>query len=88
LYELSPEDDREILRFYRTPDATGDTDVTFPHLHIGRAVIGGQAAIRPRDLHKAHIPTGRVALPAIVRLAIGPDRTGRRFWSRSSPVLE
>ncbi|HEY7034197.1 MAG TPA: hypothetical protein VH482_22855 [Thermomicrobiales bacterium] len=44
--------------------------VTFPHLHIGRAMTAGQSAIRPRDIHKAHIPTGYVSLPAVVRLAI------------------
>ena len=52
------------------PEATGINEVTFPHLHIGSALLAGQTAIRPGDLHHAHIPTGRVSLEAVVRLAI------------------
>ena len=69
-FGFSTLDGREILGYHWTPDAVADNTVTFPHLHIGRAIIGGQAAIRPRDLHKAHIPTGNVSVPAMVRLAI------------------
>jgi hypothetical protein len=70
VYELvTTPDEQELLAFHWTPYATADL-VTFPHLHIGRAITTGQSAIRPRDIHKAHIPTGHVSLPAVVRLAI------------------
>lgn len=61
---------KEVLAFQWTPEATGGSAVTFPHLHIGPALLVGQSAIRPSDLHRAHIPTGRVSLEAVVRLAI------------------
>jgi hypothetical protein len=44
--------------------------IRFPHLHIGPALLGDQDVLRPKDLHHAHIPTERVSLEAIVRLAI------------------
>ena len=69
-YQLATAADPELLGFHWTPDAIGVGAVSFPHLHIGPAIIAGQAAIRPKDLHKAHIPTGVVSLAAIVRLAI------------------
>lgn len=61
---------KEALTFQWTPEAVGANTVTFPHLHIGPALLVGQTAIRPDDLHRAHIPTGRVSLEAVVRLAI------------------
>jgi hypothetical protein len=70
IYAFSTASDQEILAFHWTPDAHDANTVTFPHLHIGRAITAGQSAIRPRDIHKAHIPTGVVTLTAIVWLAI------------------
>ena len=69
-YAFSTSEGREILGFHWTPNAVGENAVTFPHLHIGSALLAGQMVIRPKDLHKAHIPTGRVSLEAVVRLAI------------------
>lgn len=69
-YELSAHDDREVLAFHWTPSAAAPNAVTLPHLHIGPAIVAGQTTIRPRDLHKAHVPTGVVSLAAVVRLAI------------------
>lgn len=60
----------EILSFQWAPEETGPGVVSFPHLHIGPAIISDETAVRPKDLHKAHIPTGRVSIEAIVRLAI------------------
>lgn len=65
--ELGP---TEVLAFHWTPEATGGRPVTFPHLHIGSALLGGQTIIRPHDLHKAHVPTGLVSLQTVVRFAI------------------
>lgn len=69
-YRLSDVADREILVLHGTPDATDPNAVTFPRLHSGPAILGGQTTIRPRDPHKAHVPTGFVPLAAVVRLAI------------------
>jgi hypothetical protein len=69
-YEISSRELQEIIGFHWTPDAAGDNAVTFPDLHVGRAITVGQTAIRPRDLHKAHIPTGKVSVPSVVRLVI------------------
>lgn len=74
----------EILSFQWTPEETGPGVVPFPHLHIGPAIISGQNVVRSKDLHKAHIPTGRVSIEAIVRLAITELGTTpqKRRWER------
>lgn len=72
-YLLATEADDEILSFQWTPEATAAgvvNAVSFPHLHVGPAMIGEAPAIRPKNLHKAHIPTGRISLEAFIRLAI------------------
>lgn len=72
-YVLETEADEEILSFHWTSGVASENDsesVAFPHLHIGPALIGTQPAIRPKNLRKAHIPTGRVSLEAVIRLAI------------------
>lgn len=81
-YQLATREDQEILSFHWTPEAAGASMVTFPHLHIGRAPISGQAVLRPDDLHKAHIPTGRISLEAVIHLAITEFqvRPLRRNW--------
>lgn len=68
-YELSSED-QEILGFHWVPNTEGKDAVTFPHLHVGRALVGEQRLIRPDDFHNLHIPTGRVSLESVLRLAI------------------
>lgn len=70
LYAFSTPQGQEILSFHWTPEAIGANVVTTPHLHIGSVIAVGQTALRPGDLHKAHIPTGSVSVEAVVRLAI------------------
>jgi hypothetical protein len=78
LYALSTSDQQVVLSFHWAPEAgeedqpvgEGGTPITFGHLHVGPALIGSDPPIRPKDLHKAHIPTGRVSLEAVIRLAI------------------
>lgn len=70
LYAFSTPRNQEILSFYWTPEAIGDNIVATPHLHIGPALTVGQTALRPGDLHKAHVPTGHIPIEAVVRLAI------------------
>ena len=83
-YQISTPDNRELLAFHWTPDATDPNTVTFAHLHIGPAIVGGQTTIRPRDLHKAHIPTGVISLAAVIRLAIAEFGVAplRSDWDR------
>lgn len=54
---------QEIIAYHWHP-AQG-SPVNFPHLHIGRG-IGADLG----EIHKYHIPTGRIALEELVRLAI------------------
>jgi len=73
IYLLATTDDDEIPNFQWTPEDRADETanvVTFPHLHLGPALTGSKPQIRPKNLHKAHIPTGRVSLEAVIRLAI------------------
>jgi hypothetical protein len=52
---------RMILAYHWHPMSR--SPVTHPHLHVG-------CRIPPFDLSKAHLPTGFVTLPAVVRLTI------------------
>ncbi len=56
----------ELLAFHWHPESAegGPHVVTFPHLHIDSSVLREQA------LAKMHIPTGRMAIEDILRLAI------------------
>ena len=60
-YALDDSGDQEIIAYHWHPDS----DVKFPHLHIGPGARAGRV-----ELHKAHIPTGRVALEDLLRMAI------------------
>jgi hypothetical protein len=62
-YSLAQENGKEILAYHWHPDARNS--IRTPHLHIGP---GAQAKWKP--LAKAHIPTGRIALEDLLRLAI------------------
>jgi hypothetical protein len=69
-YEFATSDGREVLAFHWTPEGAAQGLVTFPHLHVGSALLSESTPIRPRDFHRAHIPTGQVGLSSVVRLAI------------------
>jgi len=73
---------REILAYHWHPDVrlADGTRIAYPHLHINRGAIRLDIAdgvrIAPAsnllraDLAKAHLPTRRIALEDVVRLAI------------------
>ena len=44
-YHFSTTENREVLSFHWTPEASDANAVTFPHLHIGPAIVSGQTAI-------------------------------------------
>ncbi|MEX0782662.1 MAG: hypothetical protein WD557_08430 [Dehalococcoidia bacterium] len=55
--------DSELLVYHWNPG--GPEGRTYPHLHLG-----GGAEVGNRVLTRAHIPTGEVGLPDVVRLLI------------------
>ncbi|MGH3088110.1 MAG: hypothetical protein ACRDSJ_12420 [Rubrobacteraceae bacterium] len=62
-HTLEDESRREIIAYHWHPEQPGPID--FPHLHLG-AGIGAEMG----EVYKAHIPTGRVSLEDVIRLAI------------------
>jgi hypothetical protein len=79
-YELSMIDGQEILAFHWTPEGGPHGMVTFPHLHVGQAIVGGNAQFRPSDFHRAHVPTEDLTIESIIRFAI--DELG------ATPLIE
>lgn len=65
---LSTDDGREILAFHWTPEATDSRQKTYPHIHIGTALLKDSSI--PPAFHKKHVPTGHVSIESIVRFAI------------------
>ena len=71
----------EVVSFHWHPDGTGF--VRFPHLHVGTAMVAADAPIRPRDFHRAHIPTQSVPIEDVIffeitELAVEPRRADWR----------
>ena len=64
LHALEDSKQQEIIAYHWHPSQ--GSAFNFPHLHIGRG-IGADLG----EIHKNHIPTGRVALEELLRLAIG-----------------
>jgi hypothetical protein len=62
-FEVSQDDETEIISYHWHPTASGG--ITFPHLHLGPA-----ATPRYEPLVTAHVPTGRVDLEDVLRFAI------------------
>lgn len=60
-YHVADRDERVILAYHWHP--VGRSTATSPHLHIGGRTT-------PVDLSKAHLPTGFVTLPAVIRMTI------------------
>lgn len=62
-YTLETEGGSELIAYHWHPNER--SAVTFPHLHLGAGALIG----RP-EFTKAHLPTGRVAIEDVLRLAI------------------
>jgi len=62
-YELLDNSDRELLAYQWHPQ--GRSSVTWPHVHLGPA-----AGDLWRPLSRAHLPTGRIVVQDVLRLAI------------------
>jgi hypothetical protein len=67
---------REIVAYHWHPH--GRSHEIEPHLHLGTGV----GSVRP-ELTKAHLPTGRITLPDVLKLAIDAFavRPRRRDWA-------
>ena len=61
MYQLQDRDGRLCLAYHWHP--TGRSPFTAPHLHVG-------CRIPPHDLSKAHLLSGPVTLPMVIRMAI------------------
>ena len=61
VYEVLDRQAREIVSYHWHP--AGRSPITVPHLHVG----GHTGSV---DLSKAHLPTGRVSLVAVIRMTI------------------
>jgi hypothetical protein len=77
-YALLDREGREYLAYHWHPE--GSSHVAEPHLHLGPAAQVGVPA-----LAAAHLPTGPVALTALVHLAI--DGLGARPLRADWPVV-
>jgi hypothetical protein len=68
VYVVALGDSREIIAFHRHPIQDGAAAT--PHVHIGPAATGRDAAFLPGRFHKTHIPTGNIALEDVIRMLI------------------
>jgi hypothetical protein len=77
---LLDEHGREILAYHWHPALAGQERVTYPHLHVGPGAVSmamldaaqrsrQHNALRP-EFHRLHLPTRRIALEDVIRLAI------------------
>lgn len=62
-YNLHDAGGKEIISYQWHPESR--SSATNPHLHLGAGALVGHA-----ELAKAHLPTGRVALEDVIRIAI------------------
>jgi hypothetical protein len=71
---LYVDDERECIAYHW--HARGASPIVWPHLHVS-------APAGPLDLSRAHLPTGPVALSAVLRCAVGDlgVRPLRRDWA-------
>ncbi|MGH2367430.1 MAG: hypothetical protein ACRDI2_04460 [Chloroflexota bacterium] len=77
LYALETADGHEVLSYHWQPEEAGE--VIYPHLHLGPAGATGGLLHR-----KLHLPTGRIALEDVLRLAITQMgvEPARRDWAK------
>ena len=70
-YTIMDADQREILAYHWHP--VGQSSFISQHLHIGHG-----AMLARDELHTAHLPTGYVSLPEIIRMLIRDFRATPR----------
>lgn len=75
-YALDDAEGREILAYHWHPEGAGP--VKYPHVHLGAGAL-----VERDELLKAHLPTGRITLPEVLRLVIDAFgvRALRPDWS-------
>jgi hypothetical protein len=77
MYTLKDDQGHELIAFHWHPE--GRSDVQVPHLHLGLGLQLGR-----KELLKAHIPTGRIALEQVIRFAVETFGVGchRTDWAK------
>lgn len=68
IYAIWLHSGEEIAAYHWHPQ--NPRNVPFPHFHAGPAIVRLGGAVRPRDVHTVHFPTGLVSLASVIRLAI------------------
>jgi hypothetical protein len=63
VYALDDDQSKEVISYQWHP--SGRSHVTWPHLHLGAG-----AHVERHDLSAAHLPTGRISIEEMLRLAI------------------
>lgn len=77
----------ELLSFHWTPFTEDPRQRTFAHCHVGAALLTRPTPVAEGRFHKVHIPTERLCVERIVRLAIeefGAEPLREDWW----PVLQ
>lgn len=67
-YSVTVRSGVEVIAFHHHPIGIGI--VPAPHLHIGPAATGSDAMFLSGRFHKAHIPTGGIALERVIHMLI------------------
>jgi hypothetical protein len=78
VYSIQTADESEVVAFHWNPESAGE--VASPHAHVGRRLLSEPIELGSErfDLPKIHIPTGRVPLEDVVRMAITEFRVEPR----------
>jgi len=82
-YAIETLDEREVLAYHWHPNSRSAT--TAPHLHLGPA-----AQVGFERLSDSHLPTGRIALEDVLRLAIRDlgVRARRNDWEETLDLAQ
>lgn len=59
----------EVVTYHWTPNDP-NAKRTWPHLHIGSALIEPEARREPWSFHKIHLATGPMSASSFVRMAV------------------
>jgi hypothetical protein len=86
----SESEEVELLMFQWRREPDPSNDYPLGHLHIGPGLLSKSSLIRPKDFHKAHIPTERLSFEAVVRFAITElgVRPERQRWQATLAASE
>ena len=67
-YQVGLRSGQEVMAFHWTPIELEANYRTYPHLHIGSALLSNSSPIS--DFARLHIPTGQISLSSVIRMLI------------------